>query len=109
MHASYFPPSLKEGQKLAWGWPWQPVREGRMKRYEGRVARWESVRVPAGAFTAAVIEADLLYVEGDKVQARARETLWYVPSLFQVVKVVREGRTPDEGSSRIVAELVEIR
>lgn len=29
MHASYFPPSLKEGQRLALGWPWQPVREGR--------------------------------------------------------------------------------
>lgn len=46
MHASYLPPSLKEGQRLASGWPWQPVREG---------------------------------------------------------------RTPDEGSTRIVAELVELR
>jgi len=26
MHASYFPPSLKEGQRLAWGWAWQPWR-----------------------------------------------------------------------------------
>jgi hypothetical protein len=109
LHASYFPPTLTEGQRFAWGWPWQPVREGRVKRYEAKLARWESIRVPAGVFTAAVIEADLLYIEGGKVQARARETLWYVPSLFQVVKVLREGRTPDEGSSRIVAELVEIR
>ena len=46
MHASYLPQSLKEGQSLSWGWPWQPVREG---------------------------------------------------------------RTPDEGSTRIVAELVELR
>ena len=109
MHASYFPPTLKEGQQLTWGWPWQPVREGRVKRYEGKVARWENVQVPAGVYTAAVIEAQLSYIEAGKVQARARETLWYVPKLSQVVKVLREGRTPDEGSTRIVAELVEFR
>jgi len=109
MHASYLSPSLKEGQRLSWGWPWQPVREGRVKRYEGTVVRWENIQVPAGVYTAAVIEAELLYVENGKVQARARETLWYVPKLSQVVKVVRDGRTPDEGSTRIVAELVEFR
>lgn len=109
LHASYFPATLKEGQRLAWGWPWQPVREGRLKRYEGTVARWENLQVPAGIYTAAVIEAELSYIEEGKVQARARETLWYVPKLSQVVKVLREGRTPDEGSSRIVAELVEYR
>jgi hypothetical protein len=108
MHASYFPSSLKEGQRLSWGWPWQPVREGRMKRYEGKVVRWEDIQVPAGVYAAAVIEAELSYVEAGKVQARARETLWYVPSLSQVVKVLREGRTPDEGSTRIVAELAEL-
>jgi len=26
MYASYFPASLKEGQRFAWGWPWQPAR-----------------------------------------------------------------------------------
>jgi hypothetical protein len=109
MHASYFPPSLKEGQRLSWGWPWQPARPGRMKRYEGQVVRWEDVRVPAGTFSAAVIEAELSYIEEGKVQAQARETLWYAPKLSQVVKVVRDGRTPDEGSSRIVAELAEFR
>lgn len=109
MHASYLPATLKEGQRLSWGWPWQPVREGRTKHFEGRVARWENVQVPAGVYTAAVIEADLSYVDEGKVRAKAKETLWYVPKLAQVVKVVREGRTPDEGSSRIVAELVELR
>lgn len=109
MHASYLPPSLKVGQHLAWGWPWQPVRAGRTKRYEGQVTRWENIQVPAGVFVAAVIETELLYIEADKVQARARETLWYVPELAQVVKVLREGQTPDEGSRRIVAELVEYR
>jgi hypothetical protein len=109
MHASYFPPSLQEGQRLSWGWPWQPVREGRTKRYEGQVARWENIQVPAGTYRAAVIEAELSYVEAGKVQARARETIWYAPKLAQVVKVVREGSTPDEGSTRIVAELMEFR
>jgi len=80
-----------------------------MKRYEGKVARWENIQVPAGVYTAAVIEAELSYVEDGKLQARARETLWYVPKLTQVVKVLREGRTPDEGSTRIVAELAEMR
>ena len=109
LHASYFPRSLKEGQRLSWGWPWQPVREGRMKRYDATVARWENVQVPAGTYTAAVIEAELSYIDAGKVQAKARETLWYVPKLSQVVKVVRDGRTPDEASTRIVAELQELR
>jgi hypothetical protein len=109
MHASYIQQPLKEGQRLSWGWAWQPQREGRMKRYEGRVARFEEVRVPAGTFTTAVIVADLHYIEGGQVQASARETLWYAPKLAQVVKVLREGRTPDEGSVRIVAELAELR
>ena len=109
LHASYFPRTLTEGQRLSWGWPWQPVREGRTKRYEATVVRWENIQVPAGAYTAAVIEAELSYIEAGKVQARARETLWYAPKLSQVVKVLREGRTPDEASTRIVAELQEFR
>jgi len=80
-----------------------------MKRYEGRVVRVEDVTVPAGTYRAAVIEAELSYIEGGQVRARARETLWYAPAASQIVKVVREGRTPDEGSSRIVAELAEYR
>jgi hypothetical protein len=109
MYASYFPPSLEKGQRLQWQWPWQPSREGRMKRYEGLVVRWENIQVPAGTFRTAVIEASLSYVDGASVQARAKETIWYAPSVFQAVKVVREGRTPDEGSNRIVAELMEYR
>ncbi len=107
MHPSYFSLPLQPGQKLSWGWAWQPAREGRIKRYEGRVARVEDVTVPAGTYRAAVIEAELSYVEGGQVRARARETLWYAPAASQIVKVVREGRTPDEGSSRIVAELMD--
>ncbi len=109
MYAAYFPPSLRQGQRLSWSWPWQPVREGRVKRYEGQVTRWENIQVPAGTYSAAVIEADLYYEDTGSVRARVKETLWYVPKLQQVVKVLREGRAPDEGSSRIVAELVEFR
>ena len=109
MHPSYFSQPLEPGQKLSWGWAWQPVREGRIKRYEGRVLRWEDVTVPAGTYRAAVIEADLYYIEGGQVRAQAKETLWYAPQAAQLVKVVRDGRTPDEGSSRIVAELAEYR
>ena len=109
MHPSYFKLPLEPGQKLSWGWAWQPVREGRVKRYEGRVLRWEDVTVPAGTFRAAVIEADLYYVEAGQTRAQAKETLWYAPQVAQLVKVVRDGRTPDEGSSRIVAELAEYR
>ena len=107
MHPSYFSLPLQPGQKLSWGWAWQPVREGRVKRYEGSVVRVEEVTVPAGTYRAAVIEAELSYIEGGQVRARARETLWYAPAASQIVKVVREGRTPDEGSSRIVAELMD--
>lgn len=109
MHASYFRQPLEAGQKLSWGWAWQPVREGRMKRYDGRVLRWEDVTVPAGTYRAALIEADLYYIEGGQVRAQAKERLWYAPQVAQLVKVVREGRTPDEGSTRIVAELAEYR
>jgi hypothetical protein len=109
MHPSYFRQPLEPGQKLSWGWAWQPARDGRMKRYEGQVTRWEEVTVPAGTYRAAVIEADLYYIEAGQVRARAKETLWYAPQAAQVVKVVRDGRTPDEGSSRIVAELAEYR
>ena len=35
--------------------------------------------------------------------------LWYAPGFSQVFKVVHECRTPDEGSSRIVAELADYR
>jgi hypothetical protein len=109
MYASYFPPSLEKGQRLQWQWPWQPAREGRLKRYDGQVIRWENLQVPAGTYRAAVIEANLDYVEGGSVQARVKETIWYAPAVSQVVKVIREGKSPDEASSRIVAELIEYR
>ncbi len=110
MHASYFRLPLLAGQRFSWEWPWQGGSgAGRIKRYEGVVARWEDVQVPAGTFPAAVIVADLYYIEAGKIQAQARETIWYAPKAFQTVKVVRDGATPDEASRRIVAELAEFR
>lgn len=109
LHPVYLPASLQPGQHFAWEWAWQPARPGRVKRYEALVQRWEEVAVPAGRFEAALIVADLFYIEGGKVLAKSRETLWYAPKAGQLVKVVREGRTPDEGSERIVAALAEMR
>jgi hypothetical protein len=109
MHPSYFSLPLQPGQKLSWGWAWQPSRQGRFKRYEGTVVRVDDVTVPAGTYRAAVIEAELSYIEDSQVRARARETIWYAPAASQIVRIVRDGRAPDEGSSRIVAELVEYR
>lgn len=109
MYASYFPASLQPGQALSWSWPWQPAREGRIKRFEGRALRWENLQVPAGTFRALLIETELSYIEGGQVRGRAKESLWYAPGVSQVVKVVREGRTPDENLDRIVAELAEFR
>ena len=107
-HAAYLPEEVKKGQAVSWGWPWQGGA-GRTKRWEARVAGWEQLRVPAGMYRALRLEADLLYLEGGKVKARARETLWYAPEVAQVVKVVREGATPDEGLQHITAELAEFR
>ena len=109
MYPSYFRLPLQPGQELTWSWPWQPASQGRMKRYVARMLRWEDVRVPAGTYRAALIEANLYYVEGEQLRANAKEMLWYAPQVSQLVKVVRDGRTPDEGASRIVAELAEFR
>jgi hypothetical protein len=113
MHAAYLKLPLEQGTPVEWGWAWQlpdnRVRDGRLKRYRGVVAGWETVAVPAGRFRAARIDADLYYVDEGRIQASARETLWYAPDVRQFVKVVREGRTPDESGNRIVAELAEYR
>ena len=109
MYASYFRLPLQAGHRLNWEWPWQGAGAGSVKRYEGVVERWEEVQVPAGTYSAALIVGDLYYIQAGKVRAQAKEMIWYAPKAFQVVKVVRDGGTPDEGSRRIVAELAEYR
>lgn len=113
MHVAYLEFPLKQGQAVAWEWPWQlpdrKVRADRIKRYRGTVAGWENVGVPAGVYAAVRIDAQLEYVEAGRVQAAAKETLWIAPKIRQVVKVQREGRAPDEPAQRIVAELAEFK
>lgn len=119
LYAAYLDKPLDAGQRFAWQWPWQmpdgKVRSGRVKRYDAIVAGWEnlpaadSLRHPGGVLPTARLEARLQYVEDGKVLAEAKETFWVAPRYGQIVKLVREGRTPDEGSQRIVAELVEFR
>ena len=113
MHPAYFKEQLQVGQKLAWEWPWQlpngEVRPGRIKRYEGTVVEWVNDVVPSLGFGIPSVRIDtvLSYIEDGRVQATAREILWYAPKVRHFVKVVREGGTPDEGVQRIVAELTE--
>lgn len=109
MHPAYLDKALEVGQRFAWEWPWQlpggAVRAGRLKRYAGQVKGWEQITTPAGAFIAARIDTALSYVEDGRVMAGATETIWYAPQAAQIVRVVREGATPDEAAKRIVAEL----
>jgi hypothetical protein len=119
MYAAYLDRPLELGRRYAWEWPWQlpggEVRAGRVKRYVGEVVEWGSLPAPLSAeapgntFVTWRIDGTLSYIEDGTVRASASETLWYAPRYLQVVRVVREGKTPDEGAHRIVADLVEYR
>lgn len=109
MYPSYFRLPLEPAQKFEWSWGWQPEREGRRKHWYAQVVRTERITVPAGSFDSLVIQLNLAYIEGGEVRARAIEFIWYAPEVKQVVRIVREGATPDEGSRRITAELAEYR
>lgn len=109
MYAAYLKHPLAIGQPVAFGWHWQGKSAGSVKRFEGQVTAWEDVQLPAGRLNAAKIEGTLTYREDGQVRGSARETFWYAPRVSQVIRIVRDGRTPDEGSSRIVAELADYR
>ena len=109
MYAAYLTQPLAIGQPVAFGWHWQGKSAGSVKRFEGQVTAWEDLQLPAGNLQAAKIEGTLTYREDGQFRGGARETFWYAPKASQIVKIVRAGRTPDEGSSRIVAELAEFR
>lgn len=114
---AYLDQPLDEGRAVSWEWPWQlpdgNVRPGRVKRFVGEVKRWENLpaapiaKAPGNHFPTARIEGTLLYIEDGVQRASAAETIWYSARFLQIVKIVREGKTPDEGAQRIVAELVE--
>jgi hypothetical protein len=114
LYPAYFGDKLRVGQVLAWEWPWQlpggGARPGRVKRFEGRVVASEQYHGPVFPMASMLrIEGALSYIEDGRVQASARETLWYAGKAAQLVRLERDGRTPDEGATRIVAELVEMR
>jgi hypothetical protein len=114
LYPAYFGQHLQTGQQLAWEWPWQipggGVKAGRVKRFTGRVVGTEqhsSAAIPMSS--AARIELRIDYVEDGKVLASVRENILFAAKAAQIVRIVREGRAPDEGSSRIVAEFAEFR
>ena len=114
LYPAYFGNQIRVGQTLIAEWPWQlpggGVRTGRVKRFEGKVVASEQYSGPVFPMASMLrIEGALSYIEDGRVQASARETLWYAGKAAQLVRIEREGRTPDEGATRIVAELVGMR
>ena len=114
LYPAYFGDKIQLGQTLAAEWPWQlpggGVKPGRIKRFEGKVVKSEQYSGPVFEMATMLrIEGRLYYLDEGAVQAVARETLWYAPKAAQLVRIEREGRTPDESATRIVAELVEMR
>jgi hypothetical protein len=117
LYAAYLDQPLEIGRRFTWQWPWQlpngQVRAGRVKRYDAVVMEWgnlaapPSVKAPNDMFAVVRIDAILSYVEDGVVRATAVERFWYAPRYMQIVRIVREGKTPDEAVHQIVAELVE--
>ena len=105
MHPVYLPPSPQPGSLLVWEFPWQGGGKAQMRRFEMRVAGWETVTVPAGVFTAVHIEGKLRYVDNESVKAEVRYQLWYSPKARQIVRLLWLGRSPDESSAEMIAEL----
>jgi hypothetical protein len=109
MYAAYLKQPLSVGQQVAFGWHWQGKSAASIKRFEGQVTGWEDLQLPGGNLNTARIEGALSYLEDRQLRGRARETFWYAPKVAQIVKIVREGVSPDEASRHIVAELAEYR
>lgn len=111
MHGAYLDFPLDKGKRFSWTYPWQMadnrIRDGRVRRWDAVVGTSEQVSVPAGRFEAVRIDAAVSYIDGGTTLASVKETIWYAPAIRQIVKVVREGRSPDEAGQRIVAELAE--
>jgi hypothetical protein len=109
MYAAYLKPPFAVGTPVVFGWPWQ-AGAGRMKRFDGQVVAWENIQVEAGTYRAVKIDGWLRYLEADGSQfTRVALVFWFAPKIGQVVKIVLEGKPPDENLNLIVAELVEYR
>lgn len=117
LYAAYLDQPLHVGKSFTWEWPWQlpngQIRAGRVKRYVAVVKEWgnisapPSVKAPMNLFAVARIDTTLHYIEDGVQRAMAVERFWYAPRYMQIVRIVREGKTPDESVHSIVAELVE--
>jgi hypothetical protein len=109
VHPAYFPPMLRSGDVLQWEIPLLGNQPGKppqfMRRYDMKVAGWERVKVPMGIFDAARLDGTLRYVENEKAVAEVSYTLWYAPRAKQIVRLVWLGRSPDERSDQMIAEL----
>ena len=105
MHAAYLPQSMQAGNRILWEFPWQGGAAGQVRRFDMRVAGWETVKVPAGEFQAVHLDGKLQYVDKDAVKAEVRYAIWYAPKARQVVRVLWLGRSPDESSGEMIAEL----
>jgi hypothetical protein len=109
MYGAYLKQPLNVGDAVRYGWHWQGKSAASTKRFEGQIKSWDEVTVPAGTFRAALIEGTWTYTENGEFRSRAYEKYWYAPKVSQVVKIMRFGMTPDEGSKQIDAELAEYR
>jgi hypothetical protein len=114
LYPAYFGDRLHIGQPLAWEWPWQlqggQVKPGRVKRFRGRVLgaeQYSSAAIPMS--NSLRIELRIDYVEDGAVRASVRENILYALKASQIVRIEREGRSPDEAATRIVAELSALR
>jgi hypothetical protein len=105
MHAAYLPQSLQAGNRILWEFPWQGGGTGQVRRFDMRVVGWETVKVPAGEFTAVHLDGKLQYVDKDAAKSEVRYAIWYAPRAKQVVRVLWLGRSPDESSAEMIAEL----
>jgi hypothetical protein len=109
VHPAYFPPMLRSGDVLQWEIPsfgkTAGARPQLVRRYDMKVAGWERVKVPMGIFDAARLDGTLRYVENGKAVAEVSYTLWYAPRAKQIVRLVWLGRSPDERTDQMIAEL----
>lgn len=105
MHPVYLPQSLQPGSRVLWEFPWQGGGRNQVRRFDMRVVDWETVSVPAGVFTAVHLKGRLQYVDNETVKADVGYSLWYAPQARQVVRLLWLGRSPDEASGEMIAEL----
>lgn len=105
MHASYIPRTVAAGGRVIWEVPWQGGGRNQARRWDMRSEGWQMLELPAGRFAALHLKGKLQYVDNEVVKAEIDYSLWYSPAARQVVRVVWQGRAPDEGNTQMIVEL----